>query len=61
MRPSRSALFTKPEAPSRSWWLEQATREDFQRAHLRELLRMKRDGKQVGGEVRIVGTDWGKP
>jgi hypothetical protein len=52
-------LFTKPEAPKESWWLSQGTREDFQRAHERQLERMKRDGKQTGGEMRVVGTDYG--
>lgn len=54
-------LFTKPEPPRESWWLSQQTREEFAAALERQLARMKRDGKQSGGETRIVGTDWGKP
>ena len=41
---------------SRSWWLEETSREDFQQAAIRERLRMSRsrEAKQVSGTF-IVG------
>ena len=61
MKPSRMELFTKPAAPSDSWWLSQQTREAFTEAHARQLERMKRAKIQTGGEARVVGSVYGKP
>lgn len=57
---SRHELFVKPDAPKTSWWLCQ-TREEFWKAHQRELARLKREHKQTGGEMRIIGSVYGKP
>jgi hypothetical protein len=51
-------LFTKPEAPKESWW----TSPRFQGGGPipePELERMKRSGRQTGGELRVVGTAYG--
>ena len=56
---SSGEVFVKPEPPTTSWWLAPA----FQRGGptpVEDAERMKRSGKQTGGETRIVGTVNGK-
>ena len=46
--------------PKTSWWLEATSREDFDRAVIRETLRMQAEKAYSIGEQRIVGSVYGR-
>lgn len=50
-----------PPAPSgKSWWLEKPTREAFQEAHAKEVVRLKLENKHAFWDTKIVGYQNGK-
>lgn len=57
MRPTPT---TQTVSPGQSWWLEQSTREDFQKAHAKEVVRLKLENKHAFWDNKVVGMRGGK-
>lgn len=49
-----------PAASGKSWWLKQSTREDFQKAHAKEVVRLKLENKHAFWDTKVVGMRGGK-